>query len=169
MIRTIAPTKEDVAYDWTLNTVGQCTWYCYHRAMEEGLTPPTWQNKAKQSGKYPNAKNWVANNRNPWIVKDTDYIPQHNDIAVFDGQFGHVIYIERNDGDTCLISQYNLDAPQTFSNATWTIGKRLYGKKYNTGNLLGYLHYPQAEDTDYKQKYEIAQSKLDRIEAIINE
>ena len=58
-------------YAWGVPTTYQCTWYGYYRAMEVGFTPPVWWDRATKTGSYPNAKDWLANYREPWEVKGT--------------------------------------------------------------------------------------------------
>lgn len=139
MIRTQAPVYPQGPYVWTLISARQCTWYSYYRAIEEGFTPPCWWDRATKQGSYTDAKLWIENFRDPWEVKDTNYIPVHGDIAVFDGRAGHVVFIEEVDGNRCLISDYNRVAAETFGTATWEYGTSLKG----CGPLLGYLHYPR--------------------------
>ena len=138
MIRTKAPVYPQTPYKWNVDSARQCTWYAYYRAIEEGFTPPCWWDRATKTGSYTNAKLWLENYRDPWEVKGTYYKPVHGDIAVFDGNYGHVVFIEEVNGNTCLISDYNRVAKETFGTDTWECGTTLKG----CGPLLGYLHYP---------------------------
>ena len=137
-IRTTAPEHGAQPYAWGVSSEGQCTWGAYYRAIEAGFTPPCWWDRDTKTGSYTNANLWLQNWRDPWEVKGPDYIPVAGDIAVFDGQYGHVIFIERVVGDTATISDWNRVAPLTYASDEWQLGKSPSG----IGSLLGYLHYP---------------------------
>jgi len=141
MIRTTAPTGAPYNFDIPVSPNGskfQCTWYCFYRALEEGYSAPCYNDRSKKSGSYTTAKLWPENFREPWEVKGPDYVPVHGDIAVFDGNYGHVVFIEDINGNKALISEYNRIAKETFSTDEWEYGKTLKG----CGVLKGYLHYP---------------------------
>lgn len=157
MIRTTKVVSGTKPYDFNAVSKYQCTWFAFWRVQEEGLTPPTYLNKATKSGKYPNAKLWLDNNREDWEVKGTDYQPQHMDIAVFDGTYGHVIVIEENNNGTCLCSDYNRVAKETYASFKWKANSSLSG----CGKLLGYLH-KETDKTDYKKLYEEAMKKINK-------
>lgn len=116
-------------YNWTTPTIYQCTWYCYYRALECGMTPPCWWDRATQTGSYTNAKDWLQNFREPWEIRTADYTPVAGDIAVYDGELGHVIYFETD----VMTSEYRSGDPNSFRNAKFGDYK---------GTLLGFLHYP---------------------------
>ena len=137
-VRTSAPEKGNPYYSWGVESEGQCTWGVYGRVKECGFTPCVWYDRATQSGSYTNAKLWLENYRDPWEVKGANYKPVAGDVAVFDGQYGHVVFIERMDGDVALISDWNRVAPLTYSSDTWDVTKPLS----RCGNLMGYLHFP---------------------------
>src|SRR6185503_18492931 len=62
---------------------GQCTWYARGRARENdniGLPAPD-----KNSKKWHNAGDWEVNSQ----------IPRAHSIAVWEGGFGHVAYVEK--------------------------------------------------------------------------
>lgn len=141
-VRKTAPVYPEEPYNWTAASKYQCTWYAYYRALEVGFTPPCYWDRATKSGSYTNAKLWLENYREPWEVKGPDWIPVAGDIAVFDGNYGHVAFIEKNNEDgTCLTSDYNRVAPETFACDNWKIGTTMT----STGNLKGYLHWPSDE------------------------
>ena len=117
-------------YEWNIPSVYQCTWYSYYRALEEGMTPPCYWDRPTKTGSYTNAKEWLKNYREPWEVKDINYTPVKGDIAVFDGECGHVQFMET---DT-MYSEYSNGDPNSFKNGTFV-------KK---SNLLGFLHYPHS-------------------------
>ena len=117
-------------YRWNIESQYQCTWYGYYRAIECGFTPPTYWDRATKTGSYPNAKDWLENYRDPWIpITDPNYKPVAGDILVYDGEHGHVIFMET---DT-MTSEYRKGDPNSFRNAK--IGDY-------KGKLLGVLHYP---------------------------
>lgn len=114
-------------WTWDVPSVYQCTWYCFGRALSL-FSAPCWWDRATQTGSYTNAKLWLENYRDPWVVKGTDYTPKAGDIAVFDGEYGHVQFMET---DT-MYSEYSNGDPNSFRN----------GKFEKKPNLLGFLHYP---------------------------
>ena len=138
MIRVTSPVYPEQPYKWGAASEGQCTWYAYYRAIEEGCTPPCWWDRETHTGSYTNAKLWLENYRDPWEVKGPEYIPVHGDIAVFTGTYGHVVYIEISNNGICTISEYNREEKETFDTYEWVPGVRLPG----CGDLIGYLHYP---------------------------
>lgn len=170
MIRTTAPTLDDKIYYFLSTSFGQCTWYVYYRWQEEfgeGVYP-VYRNRETKAQGFNHGKTWLKNFREPSEVKGLDYIPKEKDAIVFDGNYGHCVFIEKDNGDgTYLISQYNLDVEKGFSTATWKLGERLKGKVASTGMPLGYLHYPNSKEDDYKALYQEAKKKLDKIKAIV--
>lgn len=134
---TTAPVKGQEPYKWGVPSEGQCTWGAYYRALSL-FQPPTWWDRATQTGSYTNANLWLENYRDPWQVKGSDYTPVAGDIAVFDGEYGHVIFIEQVENGVALISDWNRVAPLTYASDKWTLGEPLS----KVGSLMGYLHYP---------------------------
>ena len=134
-VRKTAPVPPQEPYKWGVESEGQCTWYAYYRPQEIGYTPPCYWDRKTKTGSYTNAKDWLKNYREPWEVKGPDYKPVAGDIAIFDGNCGHAIFIESNDG---LISEYNRIVKGGFDNDIWEFGTTLSG----CGPLLGYLHFP---------------------------
>lgn len=131
-IRTTPVEEGNPYYTWNVPSVYQCTWYVYNRISELNLgwQYPTWWDRATQTGSYPNANDWLANYRDPWQVKGTDYTPVAGDIAVYgDSAYGHVMFFET---DT-MTSEYRSGRKDSFRNAKFGDYK---------GNLLGFLHYP---------------------------
>ncbi len=129
MIRTTPVSEGTKPYAWGVESVYQCTWYSYYRALEVGMSAPCWWDRATQTGSYTNAKDWLENYREPWEVKGVDYTPKAGDILVYDGEFGHVIFMETD----VMTSEYRNGDPNSFRNA------KLGDYK---GDLLGILHYP---------------------------
>ena len=117
-------------YNWTTPTIYECTWYCYYRALEVGFSAPCWWDRATKTGSYTNAKDWIANFREPWEVKPSDYTPVAGDILVYNyADLGHVIFCETE----VMTSEYRSGREDSFRNAK--IGD------FN-GELIGVLHYP---------------------------
>lgn len=137
-VRTTAPVEGQQPYKWGVESQGQCTWGVYYRCIEAGFSPCCWWDRATKTGSYTNAKLWPQNFRDPWQVKGTDYEPMAGDVAVFDGEYGHVAFIERVNGKTCLISDWNRVAPLTYASDNWQWGTQLKG----CGPLMCYLHFP---------------------------
>ncbi len=123
------PVKEgEEPYAWGVPSVYQCTWFSYFRSFSAlGSYPCFWDRETK-TGSYTNAKDWLENYRDPWVVKDKDYTPVAGDIAVFDGEYGHVQFMETD----VMYSEYSNGDPNSFRN----------GKFEKKDNLLGFLHYP---------------------------
>ena len=117
-------------YNWEVDSKYQCTWYCFYRSLEVGMSPPCYWDRADKLGSYTNAKDWLANFREPWEVKSPDYLPVPGDIVVYDGNYGHVQFMET---DT-MYSEYANGNINSFRN-----GKL---KEYYNKNILGYLHFP---------------------------
>lgn len=129
-IRTSPVEVGTIPYAWDVPSIYQCTWYCYYRALEVGMTAPTWWDRETKQGSYPNAKDWLENFREPWEVKDPSYKPVAGDILVYtDSSYGHVIFCE---SDT-MTSEYRSGNIDSFRNAK--IGDY-------KGDLIGVLHYP---------------------------
>lgn len=116
-------------YAWNIESVYQCTWYAYYRALEVGFSAPCWWDRTTKTGSYTNAKEWLKEYRDPWQVKGTDYKPVAGDILVYDGEYGHVIFCETDS----MTSEYRNGLEDSFRNA------KLGDYK---GDLLGVLHYP---------------------------
>ena len=150
---------------------GQCTKYCYDRAIEVHGSPPCWyEGKGDDGyGSYTNAKYWTEHYRTPYEAKTNAYYPVAGDIIVFDGHYGHVAFVEEvhNDG-TALISQSNMDGNEEYSTIpNYKIGypiDKSYGFKYTTGKVKGYLHYPEKKDLeDLKAELTAIRDELTRI------
>lgn len=134
---TTAPVQGQEPYKWGVPSEWQCTWLCYYRALSL-FQAPQWYDRESKYGSYTNAKDWLKEYRDPWEVKGTDYKPVAGDIAVFDGDYGHVVFIESMNGNTALISDSNRIAPLTYASDNWDVTQPLP----RVGELLGYLHYP---------------------------
>ena len=129
-----SPVKEGTKpYAWGIDSQYECTWFCYFRCQEAmTVSPPCFYEGHGSSGygSYTDAKDWLECYRDPWIpITDTNYKPVAGDILVYDGEHGHVIFMET---DT-MTSEYRKGDPNSFRNA------KLGDYK---GKLLGVLHYP---------------------------
>ena len=128
--RTTPVEYGESPYAWDVPSQYECTWFCYYRSIQAmGCSPATWWDRATKTGSYTNAKDWLANYRDPWEVKGTDWKPVAGDILVYDGEYGHVIFCETD----VMTSEYRNGDPGSFRNAK--IGDY-------KGVLLGVLHYP---------------------------
>lgn len=124
------PVKEGTKpYAWGVESVYQCVWYVFYRVLECGFSPIEWWDRATKTGSYTNAKDWLVEYRDPWIpITDPDYIPVAGDVAVFNGEYGHVQFFETE----VMVSEYSNGDPNSFR-----------VKKFEwKDNLLGFLHYP---------------------------
>ena len=82
---------------------GQCTWYCFGRALEKcGVYLPPW----KENGGYGNADEWYDNAASAGF--NVGYEVRSNSIACFSGM--HVIFIEWVDGETVYYTEANKDS-----------------------------------------------------------
>ena len=125
--RTSPVAQGEEPFAWNVPSVYQCTWFCYGESIRFA-SPCCWWDRATKTGSYTNAKDWLENYRDPWVVKDKEYTPVQGDIAVFDGQYGHVQFMET---DT-MFAEYSSGDPNSFKT----------GKFVKKDNLLGFLHYP---------------------------
>ena len=108
----------------------QCTWWVFYRCLSVSFSAPCYYDRPTKLGSYTNAKEWIKNFREPWEVKSPDYKPVAGDIVVYDGEYGHVQFMET---DT-IYSEYAKGNPNSFKN-----GKL---DEYYNKSILGYLHYP---------------------------
>lgn len=125
------PVKEgEKPFAWNVQSVYQCTWFCYFESAFHSLPFPCFWDRETQTGSYTDAKYWLDNYRDPWVpITDPDYIPIAGDILVYDGEYGHVIFCET---DT-MTAEYRSGDPNSFR-----VG-RVGDYK---GTLLGVLHCP---------------------------
>ena len=130
--RTMPVQQGESPFAWGVESIYQCTWFCYYEALWHGMSAPTWFDRATKTGSYTNAKLWLNEYREPWIpITDPSYKPVQGDILVYDGEYGHVIFMETD----VLTAEYRNGDPNSFRNA------KLGDYK---GHLLGVLHYPYA-------------------------
>ena len=145
-IRTTPLEYGEKPWVWDVPSEKQCTWYTFYRAIQVHGYAPCYQDRSKRSGSYNNGKTWLDNYREPyvphWFSLEPDITIKAGDIIVFDGNYGHVIFIERvDDQNHFFFSDYNRAAPLTFANGTWTRGQILSGNPLPTGKPLGLLRF----------------------------
>lgn len=132
--RTTPLIEGEQPWNWSADcdSKWQCTWWVYYRCLSVGFSPPCWYDGSGSNGigSYTNAKEWKKNYRSPWQPKDPDYTPVAGDVVVYDGEYGHVQFMETN----TMYSEYSSGNPNSFKN-----GK--FGDYYNK-SILGYLHFP---------------------------
>lgn len=127
------------AYDLQLPN---CTLYCYLRAFEAcGATKPF--PIAKNTLGFGNAKNWFENS-----PLEKGYEIRTGSIACFDGNYGHVAFVERKIDDThALISESQYDDDKSLRNYKYWNKKTVElipGKATlnGVGALQGFLYLP---------------------------
>lgn len=146
-IRTTPVAYGTKPYDWSADctSIYQCTWFCFYRAIESGMTAPTYWDRPTRTGSYTDAKKWLDNFREPWQVKDRNYKAVAGDIAVFDGNYGHVMFLETDE----IYSEYRSGNPNSFKNGRFA--------DVDKSNLIGYLHYPSSIYTPVERNENVNQ------------
>ena len=142
--RTKPVEEGEKPFAWGVDSVFQCTWFCYYEALFHGLSAPCYWDRATKTGSYTNAKDWLENYREPWEVKDVNCTPKAGDILVYDGEYGHVIFMETD----VMTSEYRNGDPNSFRNAKLGDFK---------GDLLGILHYPYEPLNPVERNENVAQ------------
>lgn len=138
--RYTEPTELDKEYYWPSVAAKQCTWYCYYRCLEAFGLYPCWRTGSGDKGTdgFADAKNWGLHYRDPFIYIDKQSTPaKAGDIAVFDGNNGHVVFIENIENDMITYSDYNMIAPKTF-NCT-TVDYVTFTNLNGANSLRGYI------------------------------
>jgi len=167
-IRTTPLAQGEAPWKWGIDSERQCTWYVYWRVFQVFGVYPCYYDRAKKIEGYTNAKEWMENFREPfqpyYFSDNPNLEVQAGDVLIFDGNYGHVVFVETmEDYNHAFISQYNLAAPLTFSNDTWTRGQILKGNPYNTGKPLGILRYTK------KEVYPVSRNEyVNQVEALDN-
>ncbi len=112
---------------------GECTWYAWGRAYERtGQRIPC----------LGNAKRWLDQSGDfGW-----DTTPSADSIAVWtDGQYGHVAYVERVEGNVLYLTHGNIHS-QEYTEGTFNLSTYFYtdwtglGSWYLTYEPAGYIH-----------------------------
>lgn len=161
-VRTTPVGATEKPWTHSVESEGQCTWYVFYRAYQVFNYFPCYRVRETKSGAYNNAKTWLENYREPFYphyFKDEPNIEiLPGDIVVFDGNYGHVVFVEKViDENNAFISQYNLAGPLEFSNDTWTRGTILKGNPHNTGQPLGILRFRHNSVTPVARNVEVNQ------------
>lgn len=143
--RTTPVKQGEQPFAWDVPSVWQCTWFAYYEALYHGLSAPCWWDRATQTGSYTNAKLWLENYRDPWEAKDASYVPVAGDIPVYDGQYGHVQFMETD----AMYAEYKSGREDSFAN----------GKFERKSNLLGFLHFPYKEISPVERNENVNQIK----------
>ena len=131
---------------------GQCTWYCWGRAVEKCGECLKW---GAESNVYGDANDWYDNAQGFYSVGTA---PRANSIAVWkDDSNGHVAFVESIDGDILYLTESNLKEVKGYIEGwlnlstgayTNTSGNVKFGY-YNDsdtwngrGNPYGYIYLP---------------------------
>ena len=123
---------------------GQCTWYCWGRAYEKGVSL-SWGN-----GSFGNAIDWYRNAAGNYVCDQT---PSANSIMVSpDGgyydsngnyhQTGHVMFVEKVEGGYAYITEGNYNGQNYHED--WiqlSTGRRNWGSGA-AFSITGYIHLP---------------------------
>lgn len=128
----------------TITDLPNCTCFCQCRAYEScEVGEPFGMFYGYSIGGYPNAKNWYDKTTLP---KGTEL--KTGSIAVFDGNYGHVAYVEqRIDSTHALISQSQYDDNKSLRNYKYYESKvveLVVGKATlsGIGKLIGFIYLP---------------------------
>ena len=118
-------------------SIGQCTWYCWGRALEKCGVRLTFSGTANAGAWYANASGGYSYKAGPSST------PVKNSVASFSNstagnQYGHVVYVEDVVGDTVYYTEANNPGNNVLDNddgivRTTTVAKfkTLYGKVLN--------------------------------------
>ena len=141
-----------------------CTMYCYCRAFESCRATEPFP-IAKDSLGFGNARTWFANSPLP---KGSDL--REGSIACFDGNYGHVAFVERKiDSTHALISESQYDDDKTLRNYKYwqkrivelEVGKATLS---GVGALQGFIYLPI---NDFRTKY-TGKEQIEIIEDFVN-
>lgn len=141
-----------------------CVMYCYCRAFEACRSTEPFP-IARNSLGFGNAKTWYANSP---LQKGSSI--RNGSIACFDGNYGHVAFVERKIDDThALISESQYDDDKSLRNYKfWQ--KRIVELKVGkstlsgVGALQGFLYLPIH---DFRTKY-TGNNQIEIIEDFVN-
>lgn len=119
-----------------------CTMYCYCRGFESIDAPKSFP-WVRPDGGFGNAKTWYATTTLP-----KGSVLKEGSVAVFDGNYGHVAFVERKINSTyALISESNYDANK--SRRDWKYWQKrevelVVGKATlsGVGPLIGFIYLP---------------------------
>lgn len=151
----------------TITDLPNCTCFCQCRsyeALELASAIPMFSGYS--TGGYPNAKNWYDKTTFP---KGKEL--KTGSIAVFDGNFGHVAFVEqRIDSNHAIISQSQYDDNKSLRNYKYyesrecelTIGKATLS---GVGKLIGFIYLPI---NDIRTERDATRDQLQIVEDMVN-
>ena len=128
----------------SINDLPNCTCYCMCRTFEVlGVSAPFSLFYGYSAGGYPNAKSWYEKTSLP---KGSEL--KEGSIAVFNGNSGHVAFVEKKiDDNHAIISQSQYDSNKSLRNYKYwekrqvelTVGKATMA---GIGALIGFIYLP---------------------------
>ena len=128
----------------TINDLPNCVAFCMCRIFESlCVDKPFSMFTGRTAGGYPHAKEWYTK-----TTFATGSELRTGSIAVFDGNYGHVAYVERKiDDNHAVISQSQYDDDKSLRNYKYfetrevelTVGKATLS---GIGRLLGFIYLP---------------------------
>lgn len=140
------------------NMLPNCTQYCMLRIFESTEASEPYQIfDGRSATGYPVAKEWFEK-----TILPKGYEIKDGCVAVFDGRYGHVCYVERKlDETSAIISESQYDSDKSLRNykywnkrtARLEVGKATLS---GVGELIGFI-YPDIKDirTEKKSKPQI--------------
>lgn len=143
-----------------------CTTYCFLRMQEASEQSKRQNNWIKSSGGFGNAKTWYETTTLP---KGTEL--REGSIAVFDGNCGHVAFVEIKIDDThAIITESNYDEDKSLRNrkffdrreAKLVVGEATLS---GVGKLIGYIYIPI---NDKRVQRDTTKNQVQIIEDFIN-
>ena len=151
----------------TINDIPNCTQYCVSRTYESGeCETPFVMFKGRGAGGYPTAKDFFADS-----ILPKGYDLKEGCIAVFDGNYGHVAFVEEVIDDThAVISQSQYDSNKSLRNYKYwekrTV-KLVVGQTSMSGigALIGYIYIPYK---DIRVKRDSTQHQIEITESMVN-
>lgn len=144
-----------------------CTQYAVCRSYEcSEVDKPYVMFKNRNAGSYPNAKNFYEDSILP---KGKDL--KEGAIAVFDGNFGHVAFVEEVIDDThAIISQSQYDSDKSLRNYKYWETRKVslvIGEQSMSGigPLIGYVYIPYK---DIRVKRDTTKHQIEITENMVN-
>lgn len=136
--KSIEPDMKHAAYTTSTNPFsdysGHCTWFAWGRAFEKmGVRLP-------MTG---HAGTWYTDKRGATLTHSAE--PRANSIAVWQkGEYGHVAYVEKVDGDILVINEANWVNPSFgqhgsgYTGSPTSVKSAAMASRY--GKLMGYVY-----------------------------
>ena len=144
-----------------------CTCYCTCRSFSASqVDKPYIMFKDRSAGSYPNAKNWFSE-----TILPKGYDLQEGAIAVFDGNFGHVAFIEEKIDDThAVISQSQYDSDKNRRDYKYwekrTVSLQIGQTSMSgIGALIGFIYPPL---NDIRTERDKTKHQIEVIESMLN-